>query len=260
MLPTSFGKKIPPGPWYHFSIDDVFDSLIELTDKGIPLFDHSFFRMLKEAHDRFGTYVDLELFWQREIDGTLRTLEEVRSLKEELENEGGWIKFGPHALDYATAPFEQSPAEQRDVFDNIYHEIERIAGKEYCAEWIRLHFYSESYELADYFKERGVTALFSTDRPIGAHRLPPEAGGDLYAKGIAKYGDMNFIRTQFRVEYFTNKRCTKEDLRALFQDAINKYGYITVYSHEYEFARSEVRSMLRIMLEALGDLGVQSIR
>ena len=70
-------------PWYHFSIDDVFDSLIEVTVKNIPLFKHPFFSLMKEVHDKYGTQVDLELFWEREIDGTLYTLADVRDLKEE---------------------------------------------------------------------------------------------------------------------------------------------------------------------------------
>ena len=30
-------------PFYHFSVDDVFEALIEITDKGIDVFEHPFF-------------------------------------------------------------------------------------------------------------------------------------------------------------------------------------------------------------------------
>ena len=43
----SLGKT----PFYHFSVDDVFESLIEITDKGIEVFEHPFFSFLKELHD-----------------------------------------------------------------------------------------------------------------------------------------------------------------------------------------------------------------
>lgn len=246
-------------PWYHFSVDDVFDSLIEVTKKDIPLFSHPFFGLMKEVHDEYETQVDLELFWEREIDGILYTLENVRDFTEEIKKAGGWLRFGPHAESYMTAPFEQSPEEQKIVFDKIYKEIKRFAGNECCAEWVRLHYYSESYELFDYFSKKGVTALFSTDREVGSHRMPVHVAQQLLAEGSSSYDGMNFIRTQYRVEVFTNHRLTEDEIRRLFEESIKRYGYICFYSHEYEFARSEVRNMFRKMFKVLNDLGIKSI-
>ena len=231
-------------PWYHFSVDDVFDSLIEVTQKDMPLFEHPFFALMREMHEFADTQVDLELFFEKEIDGKRCTLADVRDLSGELEEAGDWLRFGPHAKSYLVAPFEQTPEEQRAVFDDIYREIDRFAGKQLRAEWIRLHYYSESYELADYFKGQGVTMLYSTDRPVGSHRMPPPLAEVLLREGFVEYKDMNFIRTQYRVEVFTNNRVTDAELREMFLHSLKKFGYITFYSHEYEFARSEVRNML----------------
>lgn len=262
-LPADLEQLLPVElnntPWYHFSVDDVFDSLIDVTLRDIPLFSHPFFSLMKEVHDEYGAQVDLELFWEKEIDGTLYTLRDVRNVTAELEASGGWLRFGPHALSYMIAPFEQFPTEQIIVFDKIYEEINRFAGKAFYTNWVRLHYYSESYELASYFKEKGVTALFSTDREVGSHRMPKEIGAKLVGEGFATFDDMSFIRTQFRVEVFTNNRNTEEEITQLFVEALAKYGFIIFYSHEYEFARSEVRNMFRRIFKVLRVLEIKSI-
>lgn len=259
-----FQSIIPPAfqdrPWYHFSVDDVFDSLIDVTRQGTPLFEHPFFALMKEVHDTYDAAIDLELFWERDIDNVLYTLRDVRDLREEIRKEGSWLRFGPHAQSYMVAPHEQFPHEQQRIFDDIYEQVERFAGKEFFAPWVRLHFYAESYELADYFKNKGVTALFSTDREAGSHRMLPENAKELLTDGFTTHEGMNFIRTQFRLEFFTNNRNTDEDLRRIFKEALAQYGHITFYSHEYEFARAEVRNMIRRVFEVLKSLKVESIR
>lgn len=246
-------------PWYHFSVDDVFDSLIEVTIKNIPLFKHPFFSFMKEMHDLYGSQIDLELFYEKEIDGVVYTLSDVRDLSKEIMESGNWIRFAPHAQNYMIAPFEQTLEEQELIFDKIYFEIDRFAGNLFYAKWVRLHYYSESYELATYFKSKGVTALFSTDREVGSHRMSELVAKSLLELGFASYEEANFIRTQYRVEVFTNRRQSEEDLRLLFLDSLEKYGYIIFYSHEYEFARSEVRSMTRKAFKVLHEIGVESI-
>ena len=256
LLPQSFQTI----PWYHFSVDDVFDSLIEITLKDIPLFEHPFFALMKEMHDIYDVQVDLELFWGKEIDGVFYTLREMKDVSKEIKEQGSWLRFGPHAYNYMVAPFEQTREEQIEVFNNIYSEIDRFAGRQFYATWVRLHYYSESYELASYFKERGVTALFSTDREAGSHRMPPPIAQSLLQTGFATYEDAHFIRTQFRVEVLTNHRDSEEDLQKMFTDALEQFGYIIFYSHEYEFARSEVRNMFRTIFKVLTSLGVVSIK
>lgn len=256
LIPTEFINK----PWYHFSVDDVFESLIDITNRNVPLFSHPFFQLLKEVHDQYGIQADLELFWSKEIDGTIYTLEDVRDLSRELVEAGSWLFFGPHAQSYKIPPFEQTTEEQKEVFNRIYTEIDRFAGKYTYAKWIRLHYYSEMYELADYFKSKGVVALFSTDREAGSHRMSQEVSNQLIQSGFASFEGMNFIRTQFRVEEMTNKRITDEEMVKLFMESIENYGYIIFYSHEYEFARSEVREVFRRMFKNLHQLGCVSIK
>ena len=246
-------------PWFHFSIDDVFDSLIEVTDKNIPLFEHPYFYLLKEMHERYNITVGLHLFFEKEINGKSRNLCEIRDLRKEISGAGGWIYFGPHALDFKTAPYNQSREEQMAVFNRTYDEIDRFAGKNSYAKWIRLHFYSESYELADYFKNKGVTALFSTDRLVGSHRMPQAIKDSLNNIGYASHEGIDFIRTQFRVEFFADDNLSKQAIESLFKESFAKYGYIILYTHEYEFARKEVCEALKVSFELLDKLSIKSL-
>jgi hypothetical protein len=243
--------------WYHFSVDDVFDSLIEITDNNVPLFEHPTFKFFKSMHTMYGARVGLNLFFQKEINGKIRTLREVRDLSAELQ-EAGWIYFGPHALDFETAPYSQSPQDQIKTFDSIYEQIYRFAGKEFCAKFIRLHFYSESYELAEYFASHGVEALFSTDRPAGSHRMPEQIAHDLISHGRAEYRGMNFIRTQFRIEFFVDEQRKEKDLIELFKVSLDQYGCIILYTHEYELVRPEIIEMMERALAALQSIGLVS--
>ena len=248
-------------PWFHFSIDDVFESLIEVTDRNIPLFDHPIFAFLLEMHNIFDVHVSLYLFYEKDIDGRKRNLKEVRSLKNELKEHGSWLYFGPHSLNYDTMPFNQSPEETMRVFDDIYFEIIRITGTtDNCASWVRAHFYSELYELGDYFRSKNVSALFTTDRPVGSHRMPTEVANKLLTTGCAIYEGTNFIRTQFRVEFIAQDCLPESGINKLFTESLNTYGYIILYTHEYELLRNEVKSTLRDCLDVLKSISVVSLK
>lgn len=249
-----------PRPFYHFSIDDGFESLIESTDLAIPLLEHPYIRFLNDLNRAHALQVGLHLFFEKHTtDGKLRTLQDVRSLANELADAGAWLRFGPHALNPPTHPHSQSPNEQSKVFDRIYAEIDRIAGPNSYSQCIRLHYYSESFELADYFSSRGVRALFSTDRPAGSYRMPAEIIRSLSERGAATYAGMSFVRTQYRVEFFANERLTPFEISKLFKAALGQYGFVILYTHEYELARDDVQEYLSIALDILRTLGVPSV-
>lgn len=256
--PATVMNSATPWPWYHFSIDDVFVSLIEVTDKNIPLFEHPLFKLLKDMHDLYGTSVGLYLFYEKEMQGITRTLEEVRDLSVELE-EAEWIHFGPHALNYETHPYTQVPDDQIVVFNAIYKQIDRFAGAHTYAKWVRLHFYSESYELVDYFTQKNVEVLFSTDRASGSHRMPEHIKNTLLTNGFATHEGMNFIRTHFRIEFFVDENRTEYELKELFQGSVSRYGHVIIYSHEVEFVDKKARSMFRLVCEVLHKMSIKSV-
>lgn len=248
-----------PKSTYHFSIDDVFNSLIELSDQKIPFFHHPFYRFLKEAHDKFGTNIDLYCFYQREIDGKMRTLRDVSSHIKQTIQANPWLRFGPHALDYATAPYNQKPNDAAEAFDKIYHEIKRFAGIRNFSRFIRLHYFSEVYELAEYFKSRGVEALFSTDKDVFSHRMPEKVKQSLAMKGLASYQKMNFIRTHFRVENFVQLQRSDKEINQFLIKFLDKFGFIMFFTHEYDVPDPRVKPATMVLINKCINLKLKTI-
>ena len=245
-------------PFYHFSVDDVFNALIEISDRKIDVFEHPFFAFLKELHDEFDTHIDLYVFFQRKINGKLRTLRDVSgSIKQELIN-NPWIRFGPHGLDYYTPPYTQTLEEQVIVLDNIYREIYRFAGKENLSKWVRLHNFSESYELKDYFHEKGVEAIFTTDREWITTRMPEATNESLKLTGFAEYNGLMLIRSHIRVENIVNGR-TGGNLTKLIGSYLNTQNHLIFFTHDYELAREEVKEMTKKLLKELHSAGIPSL-
>lgn len=242
---------------YHFSVDDVFDSLIDASDQKPPLFRNPFFQFLKNLHGRFGTNVDLYLFYQGKINNRMRTLKDVPSSLKDILAENGWLRFGPHALDCETAPYSQPPREQMDAFNAIYSEIDRFSGSR--SKLVRLHYFSESYELATYFKKKGVSALLSTDRDAISHRMPERIKRKLKATGIANYKGISFVRSSFRSEDFADENLTPDQIGSKIRANLNTFGFVTLFSHGYEIPRLEVRQATVSALRYLKDQKVLSV-
>jgi hypothetical protein len=230
-------------PFYHFSVDDVFESFLEVSDSQIALFDHPFFQFLKDVHDEFNATISLYLFYQKEICGFLRTLAEVSDANKCVLGANPWLQLGPHALDYDTPPYAQNPAEQIEVFNATYAEIERFAGNDGMSKWVRLHYFSESYELAEYFRMKGVTALLSTDKEAISYRMPAAARKQLRDEGAVNYEGMTFVRTHFRVEMLVRDRePSPHEVQNTIESFLTRLGYAVVMTHEYELARPEVQA------------------
>ena len=244
---------------FHFSVDDVFDALLEVTDNQIPLCDHPFFFFLNGIHREFGTKIGCHLFYQKNNNGNLRTLKEVSSLKDQLGDANPWLFFAPHALEYETPPYAQSAEDQIQTFEKIYREIDRIAGSHVYTQFLRLHYYSESYELGDYFRTRGVRALFATHRNIGSHRMPDHVARQLLADGFANYQGMNFIRTQFKVEGWPAENATSTEVMEQIATPYKKHGFITFYSHECDIMNETGRNRARLMFDAVRKLNLKNI-
>jgi len=90
----------PKIPFYHFSIDDVFDSLIEVSDSSSNFFSNSFFKFLDTIHSKYNANVDLYCFYQKSIKNKFRTLSDVSDKHKEIFANNPWLHLGPHALDY----------------------------------------------------------------------------------------------------------------------------------------------------------------
>jgi hypothetical protein len=241
---------------FHFSIDDVFESLIEITDKKIPIKKHWFFKILYNLWKKYKIKTGLYVFYRGKINNKVRTLKEVRNISKELKE--GWLFFGPHALDFDTPPYSQNTSDQKKFINNTYNEIIRFAGKNFLCEYLRFHYYSESFELSNFLKKKKIHGLFTTDRKVGTHKIPKEIGKQLLIKGFLFYNNLKFIRTDFRVEFLVNRK--KSTIVKKFNSILKKKNFIILYSHEYEFKKKQTLITLnKIMKTLVCDLKLNNI-
>lgn len=246
-------------PTYHFSIDDVIDPLVDAADRQLSLGAHPWFQFLDHLHAAYATRIHLYLFYATRLAGRLRTLAELPLDFRAALRDRDWLCFGPHAHDPDTPPHTQTPSAQRAVFEAIYQCILQWVPSTHLSPWVRLHYFSESYELADYFASRGVTALFSTDKPAISYRLPAEAQARLGQHGTVTYQGMRFIRSHGRIEQFVAQGYTPAQVQAVLASLLAQWRCAVVFTHAYELLRPEVQQMTWTVLHALHALGARSV-
>ena len=217
----------------HFSVDDVFKSLIEISDKNIKLQKHWFFSQFYNLWKKYKLKTGLYIFYEGEVDGRLRNLKEVRNITKELK--GNWIYFGPHAHNFSSPPHKFSPKKQIEHLSKINFEIKRFSGEKFFTKQVRLHEYSESFELSNFFHKYKVSSLFSTDKPVGAHRLPKKNKYDLIKFGKTKFKKMKFVRTDLRIEILANNK--KISNQNQINEILKNRNFITIYTHERELKK-----------------------
>lgn len=232
-----------PPTSYHFSVDDALESLLEVSDRRQSLLEHPFFGFLNQLHMRYDAHIDLYLFSQLSPERGCRGLEHISSSLRNCFDNCPWLRLGPHGLDDATPPHTQSISEQLAFFEAAYAEIARFAGHDRLCEWMRLHYFSECYELASYLRSHRVSALLTTDKPAICYRLPSEAREGLQKHGRTDFNGIHFVRSHVRVENLAGRSLSDLQLFDELDRLCANTTCAVVFTHEYELIRPEVREM-----------------
>lgn len=203
-------------PFCHFSVDDVWRIF---QKKGLAL------RFLKSLFDEFGLVTSLYIFSSPRAN-LKKFLAEIPS---KSWSDYPWLRFGPHAPDYEH-PFNTLTAEdQVNEIDNVCKGIKRIAGKNFLAETVRLHFFKGSKEACQQLAKFGVEALLTQDFHHNriSYYLPPRSVEKLNSQGFYfdKQTNLLFVKSSFRVEFRDN---IKKDVEKHLQD----HGFCVFYTHE----------------------------
>lgn len=243
---------------YHVSVDDVFDGLIEVSDQGMPLRDHSTFRFLAELHEGTAAAIDLYLFAEGRVRARRRTLRDVQA---RLADELGalpWLRYGPHALRDDVPPYQQTVDEQRETFEWILDELRRFASGSPLSSWLRLHYFSECYELAPWLLERGFRTLLLTDKDAVAYRLPSAERAELARSGCVEFKGLELRRSDVRIERWLEMNLTAADWRQRLDALLDRNGCAVLFTHEVELRRPDVRRALKESVQYLSDRGATS--
>jgi hypothetical protein len=188
---------------------------------------------LDALHAETGAVSDLYVFSKLALaDGRLRRLADVSDRAAAVLVAATAFRWGPHASDYATAPHAQSIDEATATFTALAADIARIAPADRRADWVRLHYFSELYELAPLWQAAGISALMTTDRPALCYRLPDAARASLATTGQAHHAGIDFIASHLRLEFFADDAADPRLFTARMDAAFDRHGFVTVFTHE----------------------------
>lgn len=109
----------------YFYVDDVILCLKDLTkEKPLSLFDNSFFKGLKDAHEKYGVKVQLNLFYSQK-DFSLADVTDA--YKEEFASNSDWLKFGFCAKQEGTSYISADYETVKNDFTLVRNEVLRFA-------------------------------------------------------------------------------------------------------------------------------------
>ena len=173
--PTLKGRKAS------FFIDDTIWVLRDLTrTRPKSMFDVPLFKALKEAHDRYGLKLQMNLFYRTDyFYGTDEfTLGDVTdAYKAEFEAASDWLKFGLHALqEFPDYPFvNQEYKDLKFVADRTFGEIRRFAGEKSCAYAMEPHWSPINRDGCCALRDCGIRLLSTTHGRRYAYNGDPKS-------------------------------------------------------------------------------------
>ena len=151
---------------YYFSfIDDVIWVLRDLTrENPDSLFDNGFFKILKNAHEKYSYKVQLNLFYRTDFYYGMDEFnlgEVTDKYKEEFENSAEWLKFGFHSMqEFPDYPFVNSSYDDvYKLFNMIKKEVIRFAGEKSFANGVVPHWLPVSFDGCRALKDCGATLV-----------------------------------------------------------------------------------------------------
>lgn len=152
----------------YFYIDDTIWVLRDITrQKPATLFDNPFMKMLKDAHDKYGLKVQLNLFYRTDSFygyDQFSLADVTDAYKSEFEANSDWLKMAFHAFEefpdypHINATYEDT----KWLFENIEKEVFRFAGKNSFSYAVCPHWLPMSKAAVKALKDCGVKLLDAT--------------------------------------------------------------------------------------------------
>lgn len=152
----------------YFYIDDVIFCLRDITrQKPKSLFDNPYFKGLKEAHDKYGMKVQLNLFARLDFfygRDEFHLDEVTDAYKEEFAQNSDWLKFCFHSRqEFPDYPYINASYEDVKVdFDYIKNNVFRFASEDNFTYGCCTHWRPISKEGCRALRDGGIKVLNST--------------------------------------------------------------------------------------------------
>ncbi|WP_266365801.1 hypothetical protein [Tellurirhabdus rosea] len=142
---------------YRLSIDDniwFLRDIFQQQDRYASLFDNPFLGFLKQVHDRYGTKVHLNLFYQTEGFNLSQFPDKYRS---EWRQNAHWLRLSFHALgEFPDMPYRTAGyAQVKGDCDLVMAEIRRFAGEELIGPITTVHWGEATVEGSRALRDAG---------------------------------------------------------------------------------------------------------
>ena len=214
------------GKTVHYSFDDVYEILRELTEHSADyasIFDCRRLAALRKLHKKYDA--KFSMFCFEEAAG-YHISNVTTKFRAEFERNSDWLKFGYHGKDRQTKFHEGFPLEEfRKSYENAEQAIIAFAGKASLCKTIRLHFFMCTTQQKQFLKEKGIVALLASDDARVSYDLSKEENSQLQRECLFEKG-LFYYKTDMRLELVA-------DVWAEFQ-MIQDLEHVVVFTHEYE--------------------------
>ena len=192
----------------YFFIDDTIWAFRDIArQKPASIFDQPFLALMKEAHDKYGMKVQLNLFY--ECEGFCLS-DMTDRYKDEWADSADWLKMSFHSRLENVRPYEESGFGEvfLDCFD-VNGEIRRFAGENSLAKTTTIHYCALTDNGIDAVKSngyKGLLGLYSTgDSPRVSYQNSTDEAeklvcGELVERGGITYGAIDIVLNLFTKE------------------------------------------------------------
>lgn len=255
---------------YRLSIDDniwFLRDICQNAGKYRSIFDNPYLAFLKEVHDRYGTRIHLNLFYQTEGFDLSQLSDEFKS---EWRAQSRWLRLSFHALqEFPDRPYREAGYDQvKKDCDLVMKEISRFAGKELMGSVTTVHWGEATVEGGRAVRDAGYKGLLGyfnvdDDLPAVSYYLDVEQRRHIKKRFIWKDNKENivFIRTSIVID--------KTELAAIrpFLDGYKERGglppYVDLLVHEqyyypdYEAYQPDFRERILAAVQWAQDNGYQ---
>lgn len=248
-LPDVVGK-------YRLSVDDNILFLADITahaDEYKSIFDNPYLAIYREAHEKYGAKVHLNLFYA--YAGEAKPLFAAHpddfdlsmvtdKFRDEWAANAEWLKLAFHARqEFPPSPYDHATAEEITAdFLAVKREVERFAGPASFADTVTtVHYGSGNFETVCALRAQGIRALAgyftlkADGRPSVAYYAEPDLVKRVGERDFwyDRHSDMLFAR----IDLVLNIKPHAQNMAELSRIAAHpgRGGFVSIMIHEQYF-------------------------
>jgi len=180
LVNSEIRRSAQQGKCCSYFCDDAIWALRDITrQRPKSMFDHPFYAVLKECHEKYGLKMQINLFYRTDFFYGMDefTLAEVTdAYKVEFAANADWLKLGFHSLqEFPDYPWiNASYADVKKLFDMTYREVVRFAGEKSFARACVPHWCPMSKDGVRALKDCGIKVMECSIGPRYRYDDKPE--------------------------------------------------------------------------------------